>query len=212
MKLIPRFDSGIRNIIFDIGNVLIDLDIPATLRAFASLHFGGLRPEDIHPHQTGFFLDYELGKIDDAGFLASLHRTYDCSAVTDLQIFTAWNAMLRDPEPARFELIRRLGQHYRLFVLSNTNHQHITHLRQRFAEICPGRTFDSLFEHCFYSHYMHLRKPDPEIYRRVIAQTGIISEQTLFIDDNACNILPAAALSLKTHHLRAGEKLAGLFA
>ncbi|MCD8185101.1 MAG: HAD family phosphatase [Rikenellaceae bacterium] len=211
MKLIPGFPSTIKNIIFDIGNVLIDLDIPATLRAFEALRIGGLRPEDIHPHQSGFFLDYEVGRLDDAGFLQAIRQGYDCSGVTDRQILAAWNAMLLDPQPEQFRLIRKLGRHYRLFVLSNTNHQHISHLHTRFERIC-GYPLESLFEKCFYSHRLGLRKPDPDIYRQVIAQTGVMVEQTLFIDDNLCNIFPADALSLKTYHLTSDRKLSELFA
>jgi len=211
MKLQAPFPERIRNIIFDIGNVLIDLDIRATLQAFEELHIGGLHPDDIHPHQTGFFLDYELGKIDDQGFITAIGQKYDCSGITDQSIFNAWNAMLKDPEMERFEMIRKLGQHYRLFVLSNTNNQHISHLKQRFRTVSGSSEFESFFEHCFYSHDMHLRKPDPEIYRRVIVETGVIPQETLFIDDNRCNILPADALLLETHHLTGKEKVTDLF-
>jgi putative hydrolase of the HAD superfamily len=58
---------------------------------------------------------------------------------------------------------------------------------------------------------LHLRKPDPAIYRRVSAAAGIVPEQTLFIDDNACNLPPAAAEGLKTHHLTDGQTVADLF-
>jgi len=211
MKLQDRFPQGIRNIIFDIGNVLVDLDIPATLQAFQELSIGGLHPDDIHPHQTGFFLDYELGWLDDQGFLAGIRQAYDCSGVTDRQIFDAWNAMLKDPEPTRFDLIRQLGHNYRLFVLSNTNPQHINHLNTRLKAVFGGMELESLFEHCFYSHELHLRKPDVGIYRQVIAQTGIIPQQTLFIDDNACNFSGAKPLKLITHHLTNGEHLRELF-
>ena len=211
MKLGPSFPDRIQNIIFDIGNVLIDLDIPATLEAFESLHIGGLHSDDIHPHQTGFFLDYELGNIDDQGFITAIRQKYDCSGVSDQAIFDAWNAMLKDPEMERFGMIRTLGHHYRLFVLSNTNNQHIAHLQRRFQTISGGLEFESFFAHCFYSHELHLRKPDPEIYRRVMAETGVISSETLFIDDNRCNILAAGALLLETHHLTGEEKVTDLF-
>lgn len=206
MKLRDTFSDDIQNIIFDMGNVLIDLDIPATVRAFAALNVGGLRPEDIHPLTIGLFLEYELGNIDDSGFIAAIRETYDCSGVTDAELFAAWNAMLSDVDLRRFALLEKLKENYRLFVLSNTNEGHIRHVKELFREASGGREFESFFERCFYSHDMHLRKPDPEIYRQVIRETGVDPEKTLFIDDNACNISPAAALKLKTHCLAVGKE------
>lgn len=211
MKLRDSFPAGVRNLLFDIGNVLVDLDLPAALTAFEQLRIGGLRPEELHPHQTGCFLDYELGLIDDKGFAGEIRRRYDCHGIADHQLFEAWNAMLKDPLPGRFETVEKLRKNYRLFVLSNTNPQHIDHIRRRFRALCEGAEFDSLFERCFYSHTLHLRKPDPEIYRRVIAEAGIVPEETLFIDDNACNLPGAEIAGLKTHHLCDGKNLSDLF-
>ena len=210
MQLSNGFPEDIRNLIFDLGNVLVDIDISATLEAFAALNIGGLRPEDIHPHQNGFFLDYELGHLTDDGFLSAIRRAYGCSGIPDHRIWEAWNAMIPAVDSGRFRLMKGLGQ-YRLFVLSNTNPQHISRLHGLYREATGGDDFERFFEACFYSHDMHLRKPDPEIYRSVINQTGIIPEQTLFIDDNACNFPGARALELKTYHLTGNETLFGLF-
>ena len=211
MEIKKCLPDGIRNILFDIGNVLVDLDVPATVRAFGRLNIGGLRPEDIHPNQTGLFLDYELGRLDDAGFIRAIRRTYDCRGVADEQIFAAWNALLLDPEPERFELIRQLKDNYRLFVLSNTNPQHVWRLRERFRTVTGGGEFEDHFERCYYSHDLRLRKPDPEIYRQVLARADILAGETLFIDDNLCNIPSARALHLQTHHLACGESLRDIF-
>jgi putative hydrolase of the HAD superfamily len=211
MKLRDTFPADIETIVFDMGNVLIDLDIPATLRAFADLQIGGLREEDIHPHQRGFWLAYELGQIYDRGFLEAIRAEYDAAGATDSEIWAAWNAMLPAIDPQRYALIEELSTRYRLFVLSNTNPQHVEHIKKLVAETIGGKGFEAYFERCFYSHELLLRKPDPAIYRHVERETGIDPETTLFIDDNACNLLPATALHWKTHHLTARETIADLF-
>jgi putative hydrolase of the HAD superfamily len=211
MKNPSDYLSGIRNILFDLGNVLIDIDIPRTLDAFARLGIDGLDPSAIHPHQRGFFQDYELGTISEAEFVRAIRESHACERATDAQIRDAWCALLTDIDPARFEMLERLRGDYRLLVLSNTNTLHIARVRQMACKALNGRTFESYFERCFYSHELHLRKPDPTIYRRVIAAAGIVPEQTLFIDDNACNLPSAAAEGLKTHHLTAGQTVIELF-
>lgn len=212
MKELPTPPPGIRNILFDLGNVLIDIDIPRTLDAFARLGIGGLEASAIHPHQSGFFQEYELGNLSEIQFLQAIRENFPCEKATDEAIRQAWCALLRDVDPARFALLERLRKKYRLFVLSNTNTLHIARVRELVEQMPGGRAFESYFERCFYSQELHLRKPDPEIYRRVIAEAGIIPQETLFIDDNACNLPPAAALSLHVHHLRGGETVLDLFA
>jgi putative hydrolase of the HAD superfamily len=211
IKELPTFPAGIRNILFDLGNVLIDIDIPRTLDAFARLGIGGLDPSAIHPHQSGFFQEYELGNISEADFLRQIREDHACEQTTDAAIAEAWCALLTGIDPARFELLDRLRKTHRLFVLSNTNTLHIARVQALAAKALNGRAFESYFERCFYSHEMHLRKPDPAIYRRVIAEAGIVPAETLFIDDNACNLPEAAAEGLKIHHLSRGETVLDLF-
>ena len=211
MRLKNDPEGAIHNIIFDLGNVLIDIDIPRTLDAFARLDIHGIDPADIHPHQSGFFQEYELGNISEANFFRSIRKAYRCENVTDREIADAWCALLTEIDPVRFNMLDGLRKNYRLFVLSNTNTLHITRVKELALQALNGRDFESYFDRCFYSHEMHLRKPDREIYRQVIEQTGIIPQQTLFIDDNDCNFSGARALYLKTHHLTADQRVTDLF-
>lgn len=211
MKLRSDFSPKIKHILFDIGNVLIDLDTPSTIRSFSELRKSAAVSDNVETYQSGPFLDYELGLISDSEFAQAIRDAYDCPDVGDARIFAAWNAMLPKINRERFNLIRSLKGEYHLFVLSNTNHGHIEHVKKIFREASGGEEFESFFEHCFYSHDMHLRKPDPEIYRQVIRQTGVNPQEMLFIDDNRHNILQADALLLKTYHLTGEETLSDLF-
>ena len=210
MRLRNDFPTAIQNIIFDLGNVLVDLDIPATIQAFTELRIGGLQPQDIHPHQTGFFLDYELGTLSDNAFLSAVRQAYDCAGVEENRIWEAWNAIIPSVDPGRFRLMEKLDG-YRLFVLSNTNSQHISRLDRLFRDATGGEDFERFFEACFYSHRMGLRKPGPEIYQSVVRQAGIVPQETLFIDDNACNFSGASSLYMETYHLTGEETLFDLF-
>ena len=211
MKLRQDFSPSIRNILFDMGNVLIDLDVKRTLDAFGRLGIGGFDLKDIHPYTTGFFLEYELGNLSSGAFIRAIREKYDCSRITDEMLWDAWNALLLDADMARFELLEEVGRDYRIFVLSNTNAEHIEYVKREFRQASGGREFESYFEKCFYSQDLHLRKPDVRIYREAIRQAGIVPEETLFIDDNACNLPGALDAGLHTYHLTGGEKIFDLF-
>jgi putative hydrolase of the HAD superfamily len=210
MKLKSSFDPAIKNIVFDLGGVIVDIDIARTLDAFARLDIRGLQPENIHPRQTGFFLEYELGNLTNEAFTAAIRDRYDCTGVTDETIRAAWNALLLDPDPAQFALLDGLRPHYRVFLLSNTNPWHIERLSERYRALTGG-DFESHFDACFYSHRLHLRKPDRRIYEAVIAAAGIEPSKTLFIDDNAGNFTGAVETGLQVYHLTLLEKIFALF-
>lgn len=211
MKLRKGFPENIRNIIFDLGNVLIDLDIPRSIDAFTALEIKNLDIRDIHPHQKGFFLEYELGHLSDAEFIPRMRQDYDCDNLTDEQLWEAWNTLLPSIDMRRFELLEDLRTGYKLFLLSNSNAGHMACVKKRFFETSGGKEFDSYFEKSFYSHEIHLRKPDPELFRRVLKEAGIAGEETLFIDDNDCNFSGAIDLGINTYHLTGGEKIFALF-
>lgn len=203
--------EDIKNIIFDLGGVLVDIRIDKSVEAFRKLNIKGLDVSDIHPHQKGFFLDYELGLISTGEFIACIRCRYDCSAVDDAAIRSAWNVLLQDIDMRRFRLLERLRKKYRLFLLSNTNELHIGELRRNFRETSGGTEFESYFDGCFYSHVMHLRKPDARVYSQVIETTGIDPAQTIFIDDNDCNFSGALSAGLNVYHLTGGETILDFF-
>lgn len=179
----------IKNIIFDLGGVVLDLDQGRTLRAFKRL---GTDLDEIN-HEDSVFIDYELGKIDEAYFLQSLF-TYLKGDASKEQIKDAWNAMLLDLPKERIELLRQLKKHYRLFLLSNTNHTHIEEVYRAHGK----EIFDELFEIQFLSHQMGSRKPMLACYQQVLDQAEIKAEESVFIDDSRINIKGAQQAGLHT--------------
>lgn len=205
MHLNPSIATGIRNIIFDFGGVLLDIDIRRTVDAFHRLGLSDLKSAEIHPQNTGVFLQLELGDITEEQFVATLQSYNPASkpVPTTVQILDAWNALLLDYDWRRFELLDRLRESgYRVFLLSNTNLPHRQYFIGKFNQENPdGRTFESYFDRLFYSDAMHLRKPDPKIYLTALREAGIEAGDALFIDDNKPNTDAAAELGIKTVHL-----------
>ncbi len=188
----------IKHILFDLGNVIIDLDFARVNAAFRELtgdRFDELASSDTTRH---IFEDYEVGAITEATFVERVQQLAG-DAIAPEHILNAWNAMLVGVPPHRFEMLLRLAKHYRLFLLSNTNVTHLEWVYRDLAETHGITDFDErFFERSYYSHLIQLRKPHPEVYEFVLADAGIAASDTLFIDDNADNIQGAQSIGLNT--------------
>ena len=182
-------------LIFDFGNVLIEIDPTRSIEAFQTLG----AQADLHL-DADFFQDFETGAITAAEFRRAL-RSQLRWASADSSIDRAWNALLLEIPPRTLHVLRSLrAQGYRLALLSNTNPIHIDEVRRRLGPFGYGE-FARCFERIFYSYEMGFRKPDPTIYAAVDRELGITSPaEVLFIDDNAANIAAAAAYGWRTMH------------
>ncbi len=186
----------IKNIIFDMGNVIIDIDVPLTYRAFARM--ANLSEEEATRlfHEKAFFHQFEIGKVNEADFRNSLRQEFN-SHWTDEEIDQAWCALLLEMPVERLARIGELANNYRVFLLSNTNSIHVREILKRAETL--GYDFMSLFEKPFLSYEMGFMKPDPEFYRQSLREGGgLLPEETLFIDDNADNIAAAATVGIQT--------------
>ncbi|MDA3819894.1 MAG: HAD family phosphatase [Candidatus Delongbacteria bacterium] len=195
-----------KNIVFDLGQVLLPIDFDAPVRAFTSL---GLKDFDTLYHesvQADLFNLLETGKITEERFRDELRRISGMPW-TDTKIDEAWNTIILEFRPATIEMLKSLSKVYRLFLLSNTNSIHYRCYNQQIKQkFCPDG-ISAFFEHMFLSHQMGARKPEPEIFLSMQKQTGMVPAQTLFIDDNAKNIKTAQSLGYHTLHLRDGMKV-----
>ena len=182
-------------LIFDFGNVLIQIDPARSIKAFQTLG----AQADLHL-DADFFHDFETGAITATEFRRAL-RSQLRWASADSSIDRAWNALLLEIPPKTLSVLRSLrAEGYRLALLSNTNPIHIDEVRRRLGPFGYGE-FARCFERTFYSYEMGLRKPDPAIYAAVDRELGITSPaEVLFIDDNAANIASAAAYGWRTLH------------
>jgi glucose-1-phosphatase len=199
------------NLIFDLGAVIINLDFGRTARRFSEL--SGLDFADLYAHhqQLPFFDEFEVGRLSPEGFRAALRQALAVPHAPDHLLDEHWNALLLDLPAERIELLKRLGQTRRLFLLSNTNAIHKTAFDQIMAQQHQMPTIDSLFERAYYSHLVQDRKPNLSIFARVLAENGLKPEETLFIDDTIRHVEGARRAGLAAYHLVAPQTVLDLF-
>jgi FMN phosphatase YigB (HAD superfamily) len=183
----------IKNLLFDLGGVLLNLDQNKTLHAFDQL---GLNPTQLSRH-IGLLNDFETGKCSVNFFTKSLQNSLP-SGTTEAQIIDAWNAMLLDFPVFRIEILKVLKKTYHLYLFSNTNTIHITEVLQYTDGLFGKNKFESLFDGVYYSHVIGMRKPEIKAYEHVLNLANINGHETLFIDDNESNILGAQKAGLHT--------------
>jgi putative hydrolase of the HAD superfamily len=174
-------------LIFDFGNVLIEIDPARSIKAFQVLG----APADLNL-EADFFHDFETGILSAAEFRDALRGQLKWTA-SESSIDRAWNELLLEvPLRTLAKLHQLRAKGYKLALLSNTNPIHIDEVRRRLGPFGYGE-FARCFERIFYSYEMGLRKPDPAIYAAVDRELGIASPaEVLFVDDNAANIASAA--------------------
>ncbi|HEY9363635.1 MAG TPA: HAD family phosphatase [Chitinophagaceae bacterium] len=191
---------AIKNIIFDLGGVLLNIDFNKTQKAFADLGVTNFIDLYTQFHSTPLFVDYETGKISDEKFIEGI-RSSAGIPLSDENVISAWNALLLDFPIERLKLLEKLKTKYRLFLLSNTNALHHAVFQKTVLDL-SGKAFDDYFEKAYYSHSMGMRKPGVEIYEWVLKQNNLSAQETLFIDDTLINIEGAKKAGLQAIHLQ----------
>lgn len=193
--------TSVKNLIFDLGGVILDLSVDHTLRSFSQLSdMPHARVKEVYASADGFTA-YEKGEIDDATFRNFVRETFSISS-DDAAIDKTWNAMLRGIPQVKLDLLLRLQGEFRVFLLSNTNGIHLEHINNVILDAGgKGMELDSYFHRAYYSHRMRKRKPDAEIFEQVLDENNLLPEQTLFLDDFDVNIEGAKALGIKTVHV-----------
>lgn len=200
----------IQRLIFDLGNVIYDIDYQRTFdKLYAKL------PEAQHPMVKEFMvspihMDLETGTIDEAGFRNGV-REYFSADWEDAWIDEVWNSLLVDIPQERIELLLTLKEKYPLYLLSNTNSIHFKVVEQVFLSKLPANSWPHLFDHLFLSHEMGLRKPGEAIYQSVLQTLDAKPEQCLFFDDLKENLLGAEKVGIKTFHIDHPKALINFF-
>lgn len=191
---------AIKNIIFDLGGVIIDIDYSRTSDAFRKL--GAINFDQVYSqkNQDHLFDDFDIGKISSEEFRDRLKSKLDI-VMTDIEFDNAWNAMLLDLPLARLEFINELRNEYITILFSNTND---IHLKEVF-NICLSQngfdTFEDFFDKEYYSNKFVKRKPDVESFLSILQENGLNAEETLFIDDSLQHVLGARQAGLHAIHL-----------
>jgi FMN phosphatase YigB (HAD superfamily) len=189
--------SLVKNIIFDFGAVIVDIDIPKAYQAFALLS-GKTETEVRNLFETrGAYADYESGKLSDAAIRDLIRKELDLHC-TDEMIDMAWCSMLLHIPEERLALLRSLAGKYRLYLLSNTNAIHMGVIREILVRQHATRDLAEFFDKVYLSYEIGLVKPNPEIYDYVMKDAKIKKEESVFLDDNLDNVLSARKFGLPT--------------
>ncbi len=204
-----KFDTA-KNLIFDLGGVIIDLDVEKTQEAFALISGKSVLEIQELVASSSVFLQYEKGLVNDREFRDSVRSLLSTKA-SDLEIDAAWNAMLGEIPLKRIKLLKRLKRDYQLYLLSNTNNIHLICFNEIVRSTCGSSTLNPYFDKAYYSHLVKMRKPDAEIYTHVLRENNLLAHETLFLDDNASNLEGASRVGIQTFHVRYPDMIFSLF-
>ncbi len=186
-----------KNILFDLGNVIIDLDFDRTISAFQKL--GATNFSISLDLEKKVLLDYETGKISTQTFLN--HWTNELPKTSESEIIEAWNALLLGIQPDTITLLKELRKQYNLIAFSNTNALHMTWVTAYFRKKYSIDNWQkTLFHNVYCSHEINTRKPESEGFELILRREGIDKEDVLFIDDHLPNVLAALKLGIPTIH------------
>lgn len=191
--------TALKNILFDVGGVILDLNINATLEAFYNMGF----PADLlkYPenYNTDIFHRYETGKVSTGEFRDSIRKSTGVK-FEDSVFDDAWRAMLINIPGERIELMKKLKSKFDLYILSNTSALHTPVFENLFQQ--NGTiSMKELFKECFYSHEIGYNKPDEEAFKYVLKKAKIEAGETLFLDDNIQNIKAAKSMGFNAIHI-----------
>ena len=194
--------TPIKNIIFDLGNVLYDIDFNIMYDQFRALGIPDFQNHYTLNQSDELFFDLEKGFIDEVVFCNRFNQLYNLS-LSHGQIINAWNSLLKGYRKESMDWIKANQQKFPMFLFSNTNQIHFNFFIPQFEREIGG-DFEALFKTPYYSHKMGMRKPDPASFQYILDQEGLIAAETLFIDDNEPNVSAAASVGLHVLYLQPG--------
>ncbi len=200
--------TGIKNIVFDLGRVLLNINPLLTQAGLAEL---GYRPdnESAGAKDDEIVIKLERGALSDDDFIKDVLSVVKEGATPD-DIIRVWNAMLLDFPENHVSTIQRLKKDYKIFLLSNSNSIHYKSYTSAFRQRY-GFEFGELFEKMWFSFHIGITKPDPEIFRYILEDRKLVPSETLFIDDTLVHVEAAQGMGIRTFHLTGTQDISNLF-
>ncbi len=183
-------------VIFDLGNVLIDIDYNRAMNLMKEA-----LPKRLHQrvdtcYAAEFHKTYERGEMDSQSF-RNAFRAYFEQTWSDSEVDYLWNSLLGELPAYRLDLVRRLKSTYQVGILSNTNEIHINAVHALLQSEHGMANFYPLFDRVFYSQEMGLAKPSRAIYQQLLLELGANPSRVLFFDDLLANVEGAAAIGIQ---------------
>lgn len=188
----------INTIIFDFGDVFVNLEKETSIEAFKKLGLNGPNEDLISKNDL-----FEKGKISELEFIETFQKYIPQAEIEDVR--KAWNSIIGEFPLYRLEFLQMLSYKYRLFLLTNTDSVHISHFEHKVG-ISFFSDFYSCFEKVYYSYEMGMRKPQPEIFTTILNKHDLSPKRTLFVDDKKENTDIAQSLGLHVWNLQVGKE------
>ena len=198
--------SQIKNIIFDLGGVILNINYQLTIDAFKDIGFKNFEAFYTQKKQSDFFNAFETGKLNNNDFYNYIKNNCPVN-IKNHEIKKAWNAMLLDLPERRLEFLEIINKNYKLYLLSNTNEIHINSFKKIINNNIGYNRFVKTFRACYYSSEIGLRKPNESCFKYVIDTNYLNPEETLFIDDSIQHINGAKSIGIKTFYLQPGKEI-----
>ena len=199
----------IKNIVFDLGGVILTLDRSEAVRRFQQA--GLEQAEELLDsyHQKGVFLDLEEGRLTAEEFYDEI-RSIAGKYISNEDIDYGWLGFIKETPVYKLDMLEELRKSYKLYLLSNTNPVIMSWaLSSQFSE--KGKSLDQYFDKMYLSYKMGVTKPNPKIYEHLISDSGIIPSETLFVDDGAANIEAGKTLGMRVFQPKNGEDFRYIF-
>ncbi|WP_428224984.1 HAD family hydrolase [Flavobacterium sp.] len=184
----------INSIIFDFGNVFMNLDKNASLEALKNL---GLASWDENVDKIN--QEFEKGKMTEVHFMIEMKKLMPGASIDDIR--AAWNAVILDFPLSRLEFLQKLSHKYNLFLLSNTDEIHIAKFEHRVG-MTFAREFYQCFEKVYFSSEIGFRKPEKQAFEFILKKHELNPKRTLFIDDQKANTDMAASLGMHVWNIQ----------
>ncbi|KAF8968428.1 hypothetical protein BGZ46_010870 [Entomortierella lignicola] len=203
---------SIKNLIFDLGNVILRIDQDASAKSFKALGATDFPTLSRH-HELAPIVDCEAGKISAEEFRTNVRSSTNLpDSVTDEQFDKAWNAMLLDFPKGRLEFVRSLKKDYgyKVYLLSNTNAIHIEYVDKVCLKDYKEDSLHPYFDKVYYSHEIGCRKPSKEAFEHILKDENLIASETLFLDDMPENVEAAKKCGLQAAQVTADTDLSFL--
>ncbi|GHT11279.1 D-ribitol-5-phosphate phosphatase [Bacteroidia bacterium] len=201
--------KGIKNIVFDLGGVIITLDRSEAVRRFVEAGLENAEELLDAYHQKGIFLELEEGKLSQKDFYEAVRKEAGKN-ISDEAIDYGWLGFLKEVPEYKLKMLEDLRKDYHVYLLSNTNPVIFGWaLTPAFSQ--QGKSIDRFFDKMYTSYQIGYTKPASEIYNFMLKDSGMIPSETLFIDDGKANIEMGEKLGMKTYLAKNGEDFRWIF-
>lgn len=203
-------NGEIKNLLFDLGGVIMDIKRENCVRAFEALGMSGANDLLGEYSQKGAFLLLEEGTITPEQFREEIRKNIS-GDVTDEDIDKAFCKFLLGIPPHRLGALEDLRKHYKIYMLSNTNPIMVNSDIKHYFRVC-GKELEDYFDGLVLSYEAKSIKPDLRIFEYAKSHLGIVPEETLFLDDSQKNLDAAAQLGFNVALVAPGDEFVDVLA